>query len=291
MSKLSERAVLAALHVGVWSGSSHDRDISEEVSENHRADLKDSGRYVKRLISQKFLRHVSSNANLARRTHRLLTLPWSDEGTRILSTTGYLAYTEQMRLKRHSFEASVLQFCEEMPSYVEEARTRLGSMFSAEDYPVSDIIRKKFWIDVEISSVPEAGDFRAELSNASVAAIVKDIERRTDKRLQDAVDDVFVRIADVTEKMVERLRAYKPGNGGPAENKFRDSLVWNVKELAELIPALNITDDPRLVKLQERLLNDLTENSPEILRDSDAVREKTADKAAAILAKVKSYLG
>lgn len=289
MTKLSERAVLAGLHMGVWSGSSHDRDVTEEVSDTHGADLKDSGRYVKQLISRKALRHVSSNANLARRTHRLLTLPWNDDA-RILSTAGYAAYVEQMRLKRISFEASVTEFCSQLPDLIEEAKKRLGSMFDAEEYPTADQILKKFWIDVEISAVPEAGDFRAELSNASVNAIVKDIEKRTEQRLQQAVNDVFGRIADVTGKMVERLRLYKPGNGGPAENTFRDSLVYNVKEMADLIPSLNITNDERLTALHQRLINDLAEHPPEVLRENDRLRESTADKAEAILKKVKSFM-
>lgn len=290
MSKLSERAVIAALHIGAWTGSSHDRGITEEVSEKHHADSKDAGRYSKQLISRKFLQHVGRNASTARRTHQLLTLPWDDDGSRILSTVGYNAYTEQMRLKRHAFEASVLEFCASLPSYIQEAKTRLGSMFSPEDYPVADVIQKKFWLDIEIKPVPEAGDFRAELSNQSVAAIVKDIEHRTDARLEAAMNDVFQRIADVTQHMVERLRAYKPVDGGRAENTFKDSLVYNVQQLAELLPSLNITNDSRLDALQKRLLADLVDNSPEILRDNDKVRQQTADKAEKILAKVKGYL-
>lgn len=289
---LSERAVLSALHVGVWSGSSHDRDITEEVSENHRADLKDSGRYVKQLISRKFMHHVGSNASAARRVHRLLTLPWEDNGSRILSTRGYVGYIEQMRLRRMAFEASVHEFCQGLPDYINEAKKRLGSMFDAGDYPTAEKVQSKFWIDVEIKQVPQAGDFRAELSNETVKVIVKDIERRTEQRLEAALDDVFQRVVDVTGKMVERLRAYKPGTEGTgAENNFRDSLVWNVKELADLLPVLNITGDERLDKLHERLLEDLTQHSPEVLRDNDRLRAQTATKAEKLLAKVKSYLG
>jgi hypothetical protein len=289
MTKLSERAVIAVLHVGAWSGSSHDQSVTEEVSESHKADLKDAGKYSKQLISRKALKNVNRATSLARRTHRLLTLPWSDDGSRILSTMGYMAYTEQMRLKRHDFEASVHEFCTNMQSHINEAKQRLGSMFDQEDYPVSEVITKKFWIDVEIMPVPEAGDFRAELSNQSVSAIVKDIERRTNARLEQAMNDVFQRVAGVTEHMVERLRAYKPIEGARAENTFKDSLVYNCKELAELLPSLNITNDKRLVELQAKL-DDLTSNSPEVLRDNDRLRDQTATKAEKLLKKVQGYL-
>jgi hypothetical protein len=285
--KLSERTVLASLHIGSWSGSSHDREVTEEVSEMHRADSKDSGRFTKQLISKKFLKEVNTAISLARRTHRLLTLPWDDDN-RILATVVFTGYTEQMRLKRHGVEASAIRFRDNFPSYIHEAKTRLGSMFAAEDYPDAETVFKRFYVDVEIKPVPEAGDFRAELSDESTKAIVKDIERRTDERLQQAVNDVFQRVEIVTAKMVDRLRAYDPVKG---ENDFRDTLVYNVKDVADLLPSLNITNDPRLVTLQQRLLDDLVEHTPETLKDNERIRNKTADKAEQILKKVRSYIG
>jgi hypothetical protein len=291
MSLLSERAVLAGLHIGNWSGTLHDRDISDETAERHKADARDSGRYTKQLVSKKALHHVGSHISAARRAHRLLTLPWDDLGTRILSNRGYIQYTEQMQLRRHAVEAAAHEFCANYEQYVNEAKTRLGSMFDATDYPSAESIQKRFYVDVEIRPVPEAADFRAQLSDDSVRAIVKDIETRTEARLQAAVNDVFERIADVTGKMVERLRAYKPSEGGGRpENTFKDSLVYNVQELADLIPALNITQDPRLDALQQRLLNELAGQSPDLLRDDDRLRNKTADAAEKILKKVQGFL-
>jgi hypothetical protein len=144
---------------------------------------------------------------------------------------------------------------------------------------------------VEIKPVPAAGDFRAELSDAHVKAVTKDIERRTEERLGRAMDDVFERIQDATSKMVEKLRAYKPRVIGEAnEGVFRDSLVYNLRELAELIPALNITNDKRLDELHTRLLADCTKHEPDELREDEKLRRKTADAAEKILAKVNSYL-
>jgi ribosomal protein S13 len=268
-----------------------DQDVNEEVAERHQADVKDAGNYSKRLVARKHLHGVYSKASVLSRTHRLLTLPWEDGGVRILSTKSYMAYTEQMRLARLGFEAAVMEFSANLPSYIEDAkRNVLGSMFKPEDYPTQEAVTKKFWVDVEIKPVPKASDFRAELSDATVKAITKDIEKRTDLRLQQAMNDVFERVVDVTSKMVERLRAYEPVEGERAKNGFRDSLVWNAKELADLLPALNITGDKRLDDLQTKILDDLTEYSPEILRADESLRNKTADKAEKLLKKVQSYL-
>jgi hypothetical protein len=247
--------MLTSLHLGVWSGMLHDKTVTDEVSENHNAQ-KDAGRYNKRIVANTFLRHVSGKASSARKIHRILTLPWDDNGCRILSTVMHQQYSEQMRLQRHGFEAAVLDFTnpDNIKAYQQEARVRLGSMFNADDYPTEDAIRNKFSFDVETTAVPEAGDFRAELSNASVKAIVKDIEQRSEARIQTAMNDVFGRIANLTEHMVERLRSYteKTKDDEPS-NKFRDSLVYNLQELADLLPGLNITGDKRITELEDEV--------------------------------------
>ena len=135
----------------------------------------------------------------------------------------------------------------------------------------------------------KSSDFRAELSDETTKAIVKDIERRTDQRLNEAMNDVFERVIKVTAKMAERLRAYKVVEGG-VESDFRGSIVWNIREIAELLPSLNITGDKRLDDLHQKLLDDLTAHSPEVLKDNESLRLKTADKAEKLLKKVQSYL-
>lgn len=289
--KLNERAMLASLHTGSWSGKLVDREVTDEVADSYKAE-KDAGRYSKQIVATRFLRSVNSKIDAARVAHRTLTLPWDDDGTRILSTHGYVQYTEQMRLARLAVEAASEQFLKGMPEYIAEARTRLGNMFNNEDYPQVSDMKGKFYIDVEIKPLPEAADFRAKLTDVSVKAITKDIEARCDARLRKAMDDIYVRIADVTGKMAEKLKAYEPTAGDEkTKNNFRDTLVYNVGKVADLIPVLNITDDPRLTKLHEQLNKELLEHSPEILKADAKVRKRTADAAERIFKKVSQILG
>lgn len=289
--KLSERAMIACLHAGSWTGQLVDQDVTDEVSQSHQAE-QDAGKYRKQIVARKFLHHVNSRIGMARRTHRVLTLPWDDNGERILSAMGYVQYTTQMRLQREAVEAAANEFATNMDEYIVEAKVRLGTMFDQADYPEADDIRKKFYVDVEIKPVPEAGDFRTELSEKTVKAIVADIERRSNERLEAAINDVFQRIATLTSHMVERLRVFTPAQGSErAQNIFKDSLVYNIKELADLLPSLNITNDGRIEKLRLQLLDDLTEHSPDLLRADERLRQRTADKAEKIYEKVKQYLG
>lgn len=290
MSVLSERAMLVTLHISSWSGMMLDREVTDEVNESYKAD-KEAGRYNKRLVASQFLKGVSSAHSNARRVHKLLTLPWEDDGTRALATVGYMTYTKMMKDCRLKAEAEVKSFLQSPDEYVREAKGRLGKMFNADDFPSSDALKGKFGFDVEIKPMPDANDFRAKLSDDQTKAIVKDIERRSNQRLENAMNDVFKRVEEMVKRMSERLRDYVPAKDGKkADGVIRDSLVYNINELADLLPALNVTGDKRIADLQKQLKDELVEHSPEILRADAKIRAQTISKADKILKKVQSYV-
>jgi len=286
--KLSERAMLVGVHIGSWSGKAIDREVTEEVGESHHADPKDSGVYNKQLISKKALRGVHSKVALVRQTHRTLTLPWDDD-TRILAASGYLHYTKSMRDGRLAVEAAAKELAKQLPDWINEARTRLGSMFDKDEYPTAEEVAARFVVDVEVKPIPEAGDFRTKLSDATVKAVTKDIERRSNDRVKKAMNDVFERIIDVTGKMADKLHNYE-AKGEGQNGAFRDSLVYNVTGLAELIPHLNISGDQRLDDLAKELLAKCGTNAPELLRSDAKLRKQTAVAAAALAKKAKAFL-
>ncbi len=291
--KLSERAMLVTLHIGAYSGMMHDKEVTEAVNADFKADAKKAGRYNKRLVASEFLQGVSGAHNNARKVHRILTLPWEDDGTRILTTQGYLAYQEKMKECRDKVEREVRSFVDGLPEYIKEAKVRLGDMFNADDYPDKDELMEKFSFDIEVKNLPEAGDFRAQIGDAQMKAVIKDIEKRSNARMEAAVDDVFIRIKDVVAHMSEKLREFQPADpskGKKVEGRIRDTVVYNIHQLAELIPSLNLTGDKRLEDLRVAMLTDLVEHSPEILRADTKVRQATLSKADKLLKKVEGYL-
>lgn len=287
---LSERAMLVALHISSWTGMQVDREVTDATNADFKADKK-AGRYNKRLIDAQFLEGISSASNKARVAHRVLTLPWEDDGTRVLANVGYINYTTVMKDCRYQFEQSVKAFLADMQPAIDEAKVRLGDMFKAEDYPDAIDLKAKFSFDVEVKPMPEGKDFRTKLSDDAVKAIIKDIERRSDERLQSAMKDIFNRVHDSVKKMSERLREYAPGKDGKrASGVIRDTLVYNINELADLMPTLNVTGDPRIDELAAQLKAELVEHSPEILRSDTKARQATISKADKILKKVKTYM-
>jgi len=284
-AKLCERAVLTTLRIGVWSGNKTDKEITNEINKKHNAD-RSAGRYNKQIVGRQFMKAITTEAASARAVHNLLTSPWGRDGTNIITNAMYQKYAEEMHLKRMGIEKAVNDFIGQNDQGLpqEEAKTRLGTMFDLADYPPTTEVKGKFTFDIEISAVPDSESLPKwmGLSEATIKKFKKEIEARTTEKLEAAMRSVYERIAEVLERMVERLRA--------EDANFRGSLVWNIEELAGVIPSLNIGDDKNLMKLAKEMKEQLCENSPELLRADSNLRRQTADKADALLKRIQCHL-
>lgn len=292
LNVLANRAMLASVRISVWTARKVDKKVTAETNAANYASA-DAGRYNKALLAKDALAAVTTAASAARLAHYSLTLPWMDDGSRILPAAAYDKYSADMRTIRLQFETAVSDFVSNYSNYVADARRRLGDMYNADEYPEPAHIEAKFKFETRILPMPDATDFRVDLGDAVAAQIRADITRDTFAALETAQRDVWQRIAGVVGHMVERLQEYKPATrkGDKVTGIFRDSLVENVRELVEILPALNLTADPYLTEITARLAAELCTHDADTLRESDHIRETTAASAARILADVSDFLG
>jgi hypothetical protein len=290
--------MLATVTVSMWSARKYDRKVTEEVLEQHSA-AKDSGRWNKKLLAGDSLTALASLGGQIRKAFYKHTVPWLDDGTRILSTTGYEAFTKEMRSFRDVWDEKVKAFEDAYPAMVAEARVKLNGMFDERDYPSPDRISRKFGFDVTFMPVPEAQDFRASVSDAQAQMIRQSIERATKEVIANAQRDVFERIAEVVQHMVDKLSNYNPDAGktreaiasGEKKNRFSDSVVENIRDLVGLLPALNVANDSALNAMTARLSAQLCRYDADTLRDDGVLRRMVASQASAIMADVSAFLG
>lgn len=289
-SILASRAMIVSLTISQWSGRRLDRQITDEVNQQHNA-ASDAGRYNKLLLPKEALAPIVSVVGETRADFLKRTLPWMDNGSRIMASDGYLNHMSWIRSQTSKFERAVNDFIRAYPGHVQEAQTRLKSMFKPEDYPDTDELRRKFQVECKVLPVPTSEDFRVDMSDVQAQRIREDIERQVADATGDAVRDVYQRIANVTGRMVERLNGYKPPGrrGDRAEGVFRDSLVENVRDLIGILPALNIVGDAELAAMVDKL-KPLAEHNASVLRDDPALRKSVATEAQAILDSVSGFL-
>lgn len=287
---LSEKAVLATVSISGWSARALDRKITDDTNKRHAAAA-DAGRFNKLLIAKEGLEKISKIAGAARVYHYSQTMPWFDEGARILPTARYAEYAKRIREFRAEYNEAANEFEKQYPALKEAAKARLGKMFRDEDYPSCHDIRMRFDFDAKIMPCPDAADFRTDLSAEFAADIRADIEERMKGALETAMQEPVRRIIDTVGKMAERLKEYKPATAKRrAEFTFKDSLVQNVRDLVSLLPSFNLTGDKALEQITKRIERDLCREEPGTLRDSKKVREEVAEKAAKIVADAQAFM-
>src|SRR5882672_6848399 len=238
-SILSERAMLSVLKISMFTARKLDKNVTAETLERHNA-APDAGAFHKRLLSKEAMADIVRIHGAARTFHYDRTLPWLDDGPRILSAMAHSTYWSQMeRYQEEALEAH-RRFVDGYPEFVEHARQTQNGLFNATDYPSPAMIGRKFGFQITLLPFPDAKDFRVDIGDAATARIRAEIEDRSREALGVAVKDVFERVKDKVSAMVERLQAYKPSYGdAKAQGIFRDSLVSNIADLVDLMPSLN----------------------------------------------------
>lgn len=277
--ELTQKAMLARLSIQQWSARKLDRQATEKVKSDFNTSS-DAGRYNKALIATNALKAVQQAASEARTYHYTNTLPWQDDGARILPATNFMQYSEGMRKLRANFDKAVAAFITEYPALVEDAKSRLQALFNAMDYPKD--ITAKYSFAVQIDPMPNGSDFRVELQAEELNAIRNDIERRTADATEAATRDLWDRLHSAVAAMVDRLSS--------PDAIFRDSLVENVVELVDLLPRLNLTGDPDLEAMRQEVTAKLTAHEPETLRRDKNARAAVAQDAAAIMSAMQGYM-
>lgn len=286
---LQDRAMLASLKISAWSARKHDKRITKDVADRENASA-DVGRYNKRLLPKEALKFIQAKASEARLEHYKMTLPWSNDGARILSADGYLKYHQRIRELRSDFNKAADDFADQYAKFVDDAKKVMGTLYNPEDYPSEKDIRKKFSMELRILPFPMATDFRANLPLDELALVKKSIEEDVKQAMESAQRDVYERARAVLQHMVDKLTSYQlEASDDKPKSIFRNSLITNIRDLAEIMPSLNVLDDKNIDDLASSL-ESLSDLSPDELRHSKRERNAAIEEANAILSRVSDYL-
>ncbi len=277
---LSEKAMLVKLSITKWSARKYDRKISREVADKYGTD-QDRGRYNKVLVAHEHLQAIQKAESAARTFNYENTLPWKDDGARILPSNNYMDYTGEIRALKSQFESQVRDFIQIYPALVDQARLDLNGLFDPADYPDPTTIGRKFAFEVEVDPLPTAADFRVTLQAGEVDRIKAEIAGRLKEAQAEAMADLFNRLHEVVKHMAGKL--------SDKEAIFRDSLITNIQDLVDLLPRLNLTGDPHLETLRREVEAKLLGYEPDTLRKNPFARQETAQAASDILTAMAGY--
>ncbi len=211
-----------------------------------------------------------------------------------------------------------------------EAKRQLNGSYRESDYPTLDELKRKYRIKLSVSPVPSAQDFRVDLSREILDNVKADLEARANERVGDAMKGVFAELKTLVERLVAALREPEDAVKLPtaeeisgmftrgemtlarleeiqaqltkfgeakAQTGIRKDLLDGISNFIEMLPYLNVTDDPALNEFAEQigeLVAARTSNTKDLakdLRENASLRVDVRKEAEAILAHMNDFLG
>lgn len=272
---IQNTAMLVSLSISSWGGRKQDKKVTAEVEAKHGAH--DSGKFNKVLVGKALLEPINQIIGRARAAHYHSTLPWTDDGRRILPSKNFMGCTGELRTLKSEFESAVQNMIAQYPTEVQAARVRLGSMYDPGDYPDPSDIASRFAFIVEFEPIPDAKDFRVDVSAEALSDLKDSVTHTVVLRQAKAMESCYSRLREVVSKVEQRLSI--------PDAIFKDSLIQNVKDECSIMDGLNITNDICLTDLVAEIHSQLIV-PPQTIRNSPETRKRIAAAASQLLQRI-----
>ena len=278
---LHDKSLLVAITLGGIPSSRIDRDTTAFVLRNQNAE-DEAGRWTARLWPKEALEPIRSIDSQIRTYHYSKTLPWLDNGHRILASRVFQDYSDHLRGLRVERENAVWGFLDHYESWIDRARQMRGTAFDIEEYPSRLKAKRKFKFEINAQPVPCSGDFRITLDAPDLKRIQDELDERVQAAELAARRDLYGRIAAPVAALLERL--------ADPDSRITDATLNAIRSLVDDIPDLNVFDDPEITALRDRIAIGLATLRPDTLKESRADRNRAATKASAILQTMAPWL-
>ena len=238
---------------------------------------KRAGKFVKKLMdeSAKF-KAVTSKLNEAYNWHKAVTMPFLDNGMRMLHVDKMDDYILQTNKYKSEIQRLLLDLKPEWDNEIALDMQRLAGLGNVKDYPSWGEIEYKYSIDVKFLPVPEASDFRFQVDQD----IVNELDNMKKQAKIEGRQEVFARVEKVVGVAIDQCTKSNP--------RIFDSMLGNMADLADVMKYLNIHDDPEMTVVAEKL-KELSESCTTFnLRNDEVIRKVLASDCEAFISKLRN---
>lgn len=248
---LSTRAMLVKFTCKPWRAQKFDKKASAAIAAANHAPA-DQGRYTKQLFAKgtaDAYTNVTQTTSAIMSEHYRQTLPWLDNGLRILPSANFLHYAEFVRESRPRFEGAVAAFLPVYPTLKEHARNSINGLFNESDYPAPADMPKLFTFDCRFYPLPTGQDFRADIADEAIAEIRQQVETETNNAVSAATLELCQRVHDALTHLVASAK----DAGQPGHRFHADAHASKIIALVDVLPRLNLTADPEIDRIRDAI--------------------------------------
>jgi hypothetical protein len=281
LAAVARSSVLVDLNISTYSGRLQDTATRDEVTRSKGAGSKRAASVYKSLFADcPELDAITKVQGAARTYHYRMTLPWSDNGSRLLRISLLEQYRDSMNAMEEEFNRHVESFLARYELLISQAAFKLGSLFNRREYPTRSQVARKFSFRVCESPLPTGGDFRLDAEAQLQDAMRKAYEERAQEMLAVSQRDAWERLHKTLTHLSDRLTVSPDGK---QKSRIFDTLRSNPLELCQLLESFNVTGDPEMEAARVRLQEAMLGTSLTDLRTFDDERTAVKGKIDAIL--------
>ena len=204
-----------------------------------------------------------------------LSLPYPETGIRLIRQNAIDEFVRHMTELREELEEAVVQLDEHYEELTLAARRRLGSLYSAADYPAS--LQGLFSVDWDFPSV-EPPEYLRRLNPELYEQECERVRSRFDEAVRLAEAAFTDEFAQLVSHLCERLN----GEAGGRQKVFRNSAVDNLRDFFERFRSLNVGTNVELDRLVDQAQGIVSGVRPQSLRDNSGLRQEVATKLSGV---------
>lgn len=286
---IQNRAMLSRLQLPGLQSIRKSREMTDKSAQDTNASVEMVSTTIK-LFPRNFVQKFDQIKNRIRTEHVFLTLPWYDNGERILVSDLLDRHRKSMETMIPELHAEADWICDNLGAIKEAARQKLGSAYDESMYPSRDELRSSLRVKLGYAPIPDSRDFRVNLDEETIDYIKSHIEMDVEERVQDAMKSVRSRMIDVVENFIERvskIREVHINGKVVVEGRVKSSLITNTTKLLDVLPSLNITKDEEVDLLGEELRRRLCMYEASAINDTPILRHSVLEQAKRLLQRMK----
>jgi len=289
---IASSAMTVELSMSIWTARKKDHKASDDVASMNSAD-KGVANVTKNLLGNcDELTALQKFAGNLRNLHYSMTMPWSDNGQRLVTTMQYFKYNEVMTEMIDEGWRMVDDFLNVYDWKVMDAQAKLGAMFNRDEYPTRDAIRGKFAFRLSYEELPDGGntgDWRLDLPHEAMQTLRTNYANSFNLKIKGAMDDVWTRLHTNLTRLVRQLDVDEEGKG----NRLYDTVFDQALSLTEMLGTCNVTGDTQMEAMKRQLEQALhqADGAPltvDKIKKSPTLREDTRAKLDAALSALPS---
>ena len=290
-TSIANRAMKFRLSRGGTAKRVRDHDAEALV----KSQLGDEGQIVSRELftdTGNLVYQYQQLGNTMYAFHVKSTLPFGDDGFRLLPNTAYFSYTTQMQNYISQLDQLKAQIVAQWDSLVQaDVNIRNARLISqgkpasakVEDYPTVQQMEARLYINWFPMPVTTSNDFRFELPPEMLARV----DSQIDALVQEAGKELYVRMLNPVTAFINKLNKFTGDRG----QRWHDSFLENLQALSTDLPRLNVNEDPQVDAMLTQI-QDIVKPyvfQPDALKEDALLRAEVKGRLEALEAQLKGY--